>query len=149
VTTIQELLDIHEIKNLRNLYSAAFDGKEIENLTALFTADAVCEFGPEYGGNWVGPETIRKNFQSYLDEEELPWSWLHAITNHIVELTGPDTAKGRCYLIDLDVQAGNENPLYHFGVYDDLYKKVDGKWLFYRTRIDFLWPNRYIMEHRQ
>ena len=66
----------------------------------------------------------------------------------MVELTGPDTAKGRCYLIDLNLEDANENPLYLFGVYDDLYKKVDGRWLIYRTRIDFLWPTRNIMEPR-
>ncbi len=149
MTTIEDLLDIHEIRNLRILYSAYFDGKEIDKLMALLTPDAVCEFGPEYGGNWIGYETIRKNFQSYLDQEDEPWSVMHAITNHIIELTGPDTAKGRCYLIDLNLEPGNENPLYLFGVYDDLYKKVDGQWLLHRTRIDFLWPTRHIMDPRQ
>jgi len=147
-TTIENLIDIHEIKNLRILYSSYFDGKDIEGLMGLLTPDAVCEFGPEYGGNWDSPEVIRNNFQSYLDEEDEPWSVMHAITNHHVELTGPDTAKGRCYLIDLNLETGNENPLYLFGIYDDLYKKIDGKWLLYRTRIDFLWPTRNIMESR-
>jgi len=129
VTTIEDLLNIHEIKNLRILYSAYFDGQEIDKLMELLTPDAICEFGPEYGGDWVGPETIRKNFLSYMDREGQPWSVMHAITNHIIELTGPDTAKGRCYLLDLNLADGNENPLFLFGVYDDLYRKVDGQWL--------------------
>jgi len=139
VTTIEDLLNIHEIKNLRILYSAYFDGQEIDKLMELLTPDAICEFGPEYGGDWVGPETIRKNFLSYMDREG----------QHIIELTGPDTAKGRCYLLDLNLADGNENPLFLFGIYDDLYKKVDGQWLIYRTRIDFLWPTRHIMEARE
>jgi len=57
MTTIEDLLDIHEIRNLRILYSAYFDGKEIDKLMALLTPDAVCEFGPEYGGNWIGQRT--------------------------------------------------------------------------------------------
>jgi len=149
VTTIENLLDIHAIKNLRILYSAYFDGQEIDKLMTLLTPDVVCEFGPEYGGDWVGHETIRKNFLSYMDREGQPWSVMHAITNHIIELTGPDTAKGRGYLLDLNLADGNENPLLLFGVYDDLYKKVDGQWLIYRTRIDFLWPTRHIMEARE
>ena len=148
MTTIEDLLNIHEIKNLRILYSAYFDGQEIDNLMGLLTPEAVCEFGPEYGGNWEGPETIRANFLSYMKQDDLPWRVMHAITNHLIELTGPDTAKGRCYLIDLNLEAGNENPLYLFGVYDDLYKKVDGEWLIDRTRIDFLWPTRHIMDAR-
>lgn len=149
MTTIEDLLNIHEIKNLRILYSAYFDGQEIDKLMGLLTPDAVCEFGPEYGGNWEGPETIRTNFLSYMEQDEQPWRVMHAITNHFIELTGPDTAKGRCYLIDLNLEEGNENPLLLFGVYDDLYKKVDGQWLIRSTRIDFLWPTRHIMEARE
>lgn len=146
MTTIDELLDIHEIKNLRNLYSVYFDRKDLDKLVALFTPDAVCEFSPEYGGDWEGTETIRKNFKEYLEQEELPWSVMHAITNHVVELTGPDTARGLCYLIDLNLESGNENPLFLFGTYNDVYKKIDGRWLLHRTRIDFLWPTRYVAD---
>jgi len=149
VPTTEDLLDIHEIENLRIQYSAYFDGREIDKLMGLFSDDAVCEFGPEYGGDWEDPETIRNSFLRYMEREGQAWSVLHAITNHTIELTGPDTAKGRCYLLDLNLTDGNENPLYLFGAYDDLYKKVDGQWLIYRTRIDFLWPNRYILEARE
>lgn len=148
MTTIEDLLNIHEIKNLRIRYSTYFDEQKIDELMGLLTPDAVCEFGPEYGGNWEDPETIRANFLSYMEQDAEPYRVLHSITNHMVELTGPDTAKGRCYLIDLNLEEGQKNPLFLFGVYDDLYKKIDGRWLIYRTRIDFLWPNRYIMEPR-
>ena len=149
MTTIDDLLDIHEIENLRILYSAYFDGREIDNLMELFSDDAVCEFGPEYGGDWEGPETIRNSFLKYMEREGQAWSVLHAITNHSIELTGPGTARGRCYLLDLNLADSNPDPLYLFGVYDDLYKKVGGQWLIYRTRLDFLWPTRYIMEARE
>lgn len=149
MTTIEDLLNIQQIKDLRIRYSAYFDGQEIDKLMALFTPDAICEFGPEYGGNWEGPETIRTNFLSYIEKDSEPFRVMHSITNHLVELTGPDTAKGRCYLIDLDFSEGNENPLFLFGVYDDLYKKVDGQWLIHRSRIDFLWPTRHVMEPRE
>ena len=42
MTNIEDLLDIHEIENLRILYSAYFDGREIDNLMELFSDDAVC-----------------------------------------------------------------------------------------------------------
>jgi len=148
VKTLQDLLDIEEIKNLRILYSHYFDGQEIDKLMGLLTEDVVCEFGPEYGGDWVGHETIRKNFLGYMEGEGQPWSVMHAITNHIIELTGPDTARGRCYLLDLNLADADQNPVFLVGVYDDLYRKVDGRWLIDRTRIDFLWPDRHIMESR-
>ena len=148
MTTIEDLLNIHEIKNLRIRYSTYFDEQRIDDLMDLFTPDAVCEFGPEYGGNWVGPEQIRANYLPYFEEDKEPYRVLHSITNHMVELTGPDTARGRCYLIDLNFAEGQKNPLYLFGAYDDLYKKLHGRWLIHRTRIDFFWPTRHIMEPR-
>ncbi len=148
MTSIDDLLNIHEIKNLRIKYSTYFDAKELDNLMGLLTPDAVCEFGPEYGGNWEGSATIRANFLGYLDNGEEPWRVMHVISNHMVELTGPDTAKGRCYLLDWDLKQGNEQPLFLAGVYDDLYKKIDSQWLIHRTRIDFLWPQRQILPPR-
>jgi hypothetical protein len=67
---------------------------------------------------------------------------MHAVTNPWIRITGPDTANGRWYLLDLNLLKGNENPLNLFGIYDDVYHKVDGQWLIYRTRIEFLWPRR-------
>jgi len=57
--TVEELLEIEEIKRLRIMYSHYIDGCDIDNLTGLFCEDAVCEFGEAYGGDWVGRETIR------------------------------------------------------------------------------------------
>jgi hypothetical protein len=148
VNAIEELLDIEAIKNIRVMYSHYFDGHEMDKLVELFTEDAVCEFGPKYGGDWVGRETMRENFQHYADGEGPPWSVMHATTNPVVRLTGPDTAEGRCYLIDMSAAEGIENPVILLGIYDDLYRKIDGRWLIERTRIDFLWPNRYILEDR-
>ena len=41
----------------------AMDSGQIDALGDIFTEDAVCEFGPEYG-NWEGRETIRANYRS-------------------------------------------------------------------------------------
>lgn len=147
--TLDELLEKETIKELRIKYSHYFDGKLIDDLTDLFTEDAICEFGPDYGGNWVGKEEIRKNFTSYSEQEGPAFSVLHSTTNPLITLIDQTTAHGRCYLHDLRTTEGVENPLILYGVYDDVYKKVSGKWLFTRTRLDFLWPKRYMGEPRK
>ena len=58
------------------------------------------------------------------------------------------STNGRWYLLDLRTAEGAENPLILFGIYDDVYKKVDGQWLIHRTRIDFLWPKRHFHGYR-
>jgi hypothetical protein len=141
--TIEELLEVEEIRRLRVLYSHYFDGKNLQGLTELFTDDAVCEFGRDYGGDWVGKPQIRENYAKYLASEGPEFGVLHAVTNHNVTLVDEATALGRSYLLDLRTTEGVANPLILFGVYDDLYKKVRGAWKIHRTRIDFLWPKRH------
>jgi hypothetical protein len=142
VGAIEDLLEIEAVKNVRIMYCQYFDAKDSDKLAGLFTEDAICEFDAAHGGDWVGRETIRKKFGEY--DEGLPFTYLHAVTNPVVQLTGPETAHGRWYLLDLNVEEGAENPLALFGIYDDLYRKVDGNWMIERTRIDFLWPNRTV-----
>jgi len=149
VGAIEDLIEIEAIKNLRHLYSHHFDGKRIDDLVALFSEDAVCEFGPAFGGDWVGREEIRKNFAQWAEREGEPYGVLHAVTNPWIRLVDAETAHGRWYLLDLNTSEGAESPLLLFGIYDDVYKKVEGAWRIHRTRIDFLWPRRDYQGPRQ
>lgn len=145
---LAELLDTEAIRKLRVLYSHYFDGKRFDELVELFTEDAVCEFGPDYGGDWVGKAEIRARFAVFAQREGVEYGVLHAVTNHNVRLVDATTAHGRAYLLDLRTTEGVENPLILFGIYDDVYRKVDGAWKFHRTRIDFLWPKRHYLGPR-
>ena len=147
--TLEELPEIETIKQLRIKYSHYFDGKQLDGLADLFTEDAVCEFGPDYGGDWVGKAQIRDNFATFAEREGHAFGVLHAVTNPLIELIDATTAHGRWYLHDLRTTEGAENPLILYGVYDDVYRKVFGKWLIDRTRIDFLWPKRQVGEPRE
>ena len=146
--TIEELLEIEEIKKLRIMYSHYFDGGDLDNLAMLFAEDAVCEFGAEYGGDWVGRATIKKNYGNYATPDTPPHSFMHANTNPWIRLLDDTTANGRWYLLDLNLSPEAENPIALFGIYDDEYKKIDGKWYIQRTRIDFLWPRREFHGYR-
>ena len=66
--TIEELLEIEAIKNTRHLYSHYYDGNKLDELVSLFTDDAVCEFGPEFGGDWVGKDQIRAKYKAERDK---------------------------------------------------------------------------------
>ena len=143
---IEELLERETIKEVCIKYSHYFDAGEVDKLAALFTEDAVCEFDDAHGGKWEGRETIRANYASY--KQETPYSFLHATTNPLIRLLGPDTANARWYLIDILTSEGTKDPVALYGIYDDAYRKVDGQWLIERTHIDFLWPERtYLGPH--
>ena len=110
--TLEELLEKETIKEIRVKYSHYFDGKMVDDLADLFCEDAVCEFGPDYGGDWVGKEAIRANFARYAEREGPPFGVLHAVTNPLITLIDTTTASGRWYLHDLNTQEGVDNPLY-------------------------------------
>ena len=147
VRRLRALLEEDAIRKLRNLYSHYMDAAQIDELATLFTEDGVCEFGPSFG-RWEGRETIRKKFQEVEDSAHgSAFYAMHNTSNHWVELTGPDTAVGRSYLIDLVTQrTRDENPIILLGVYDEAYRKVAGSWQINRFILQFLWPNRSLTE---
>ncbi len=149
--TIEELLIIEELRTLRQAYSAYYDTQDIDNLVELFTEDAVCEFGKNYGV-WRGRQEIRANYLESFKAVGSSMDALHVITNPWIKLTGKNEAHGRCYLIDLLTRqkpvtglatpGGHGNPLLYLGIYEDDYRKVGDTWLISHTTLHFLWPER-------
>ncbi|MDE2670268.1 MAG: nuclear transport factor 2 family protein [Dehalococcoidia bacterium] len=137
--TLEEHLEIEAIKQLRVLYSQLFDSHRTDEMAMLFTEDAVCEFSDDLPyGDWVGRDEIRRQYKEVAGHSPKPFSYMHATTNGWVQLTGPDSATGSWFLLDLGM-GDNPNPVGLIGVYNDVYKKVDGEWFIHRTRIDHIW----------
>ena len=144
IKELRELLEKEKIRKLKQLYSHLMDSHQIDALADIFTEDAVCEFGPEYG-NWEGRETIRTNYRGVFEGQPQFFS-MHHITNHYIDMTGPDTAKGRSYLLDaVTTVEPEEQPIMWLGLYDEEYRKVDDKWLISKCSLQFLWPKRMTM----
>ncbi len=143
ITRLRRLLAEDDIRKVKLLYSQLMDAGRIDDLAELFTDDAVCVFG-KYG-EWHGRDEIRTKFAA-VDRDGhrgIAFYAVHATTNHWVELTGPDTAIGRSYLIDLvtDTPPDGE-PIVWIGAYDETYRRVDGSWLIERCVLQFLWPKK-------
>ena len=141
--TIEELLEIEEIRQLRYLYALYLDAGEIRKLVELFTEDGVAEWPEHMGGYWIGRERMYEGWMAVYKEADLPFAHMHVATNPFVRLTGPDTANGRYYGISVHtVEEDIKDVMNVMGVHDDLYRKIDGKWYFEKTRYDFLYPRR-------
>lgn len=143
-TTIKGLLDREEIRNLRTLYAHHLDSNNIAALDQVFSADAVVEVTV---GKMEGIAAIRAGlndaFKLFDRDHRGSYPFLHAIVNHWVMLTGPDTAEGRCYLIDFETASKPDpNPLLLLGLYADEYRRIDGQWRITRTRLEVVWPER-------
>ena len=143
--TLEELLEIESIKQTRTLGARHLDAGDWEALADLYTSDARCEFGPY--GTWEDQSAFARLFREAEEPfvKAGPYSNLHVIVNHVVTLTGPDTATGMMYLLDFvtgDMMRPGGNPLYWLGVYDEEYRKVDGRWKIARQSLNFTWPER-------
>lgn len=143
--TVDEMLAMEEIKQLRSKYSHCYDANDLDGLVELFTDDAICEWDQAHGGAWVGKQAIRENYAHYFELfGRRAWIVLHAVTNPWIEITSPNTAEGRWFMLDFNFCGLTEDPLGCIGIYDDLYHRVNGVWKIHRTRLDFLYPDRNI-----
>ena len=141
---VKGMLDREEIRNLRTLYAHHLDSNNIHLLDQVFCADAVVEVtaGKMEGIDAI-PTGLEEAFRLYDRDHQGTYPFMHVIANHRVQLTGPDTAEGRCYLIDFETASKPDpNPLLLLGLYADEYKRVDGQWRISCTRLEVVWPQR-------
>ncbi|MHC5361998.1 nuclear transport factor 2 family protein [Myroides sp. LJL110] len=138
---LQQLLDIEAIKQLRVKYTHLLDSNKIEEVSQLFTKNAICQTDRE---PWKGRESIKKGlkkaFQQYDTYNKARYPFLHVITNQWIELKDENTAIGSCYLTDhLTNKQPKENTLLLLGVYHDHYKKIDGQWFIQSSTLDVVY----------
>ena len=141
---LKALLDREEIRALRTLYAHHLDSNNIAALDQVFSADAVVQVTV---GNMHGIDAIRAGlaeaFTLFDRDKQGSYPFMHAIVNHWIQLTGPDTAQGRCYLIDFETASKPDpNPLLLLGLYADQYQRIDGEWRITHTRLEVVWPER-------
>lgn len=150
--TLEELTAREEIRQLRVDYSTAFDTMDEAAVRRILVEDVVCDYPAAYGGTYEGVEAVLELFQQNWQHCRAPLDTLHYIANHSIELTGPDSARGHCLILDLITRqyegspiatpGGHPNPLLLIGRYDDLYVRRDGRWRFQRIGLTMLWPSR-------
>jgi hypothetical protein len=141
---LKRLLDHEEIRNLRSRYAHFLDGNFLERFDEIFTEDAVADTGR---GQWNSRQEIqaglRAAFEEYDRDRQGSYPFMHAVTNHWIELLDTDRAEGRCYLIDFETASkADPNPLLLLGIYSDEYRRVDGQWRISRSRLEHVWPQR-------
>lgn len=147
--TLEQLNDLEQIRRLRCSYSAFYDSQRLRELCGLFTENAVCRWNARHGGTWRGLPEIRRNYLECFRMYPGYYTVLHTVTNHMVELTGADTAKGSCFLLDYNfLKTERPSPLGTVGVYYDHYVKENGVWKFCEISLDFLWPDREIVNRQ-
>ncbi|MFP8967761.1 nuclear transport factor 2 family protein [Pokkaliibacter sp. CJK22405] len=140
---LDALIDREEIRELRVRYSHCLDSGNMDELGQIFAPDAQVEVTV---GKMEGIDAIRAGLEdafALFDRDERGYyPFMHAVSNHSIQLTGPDTAVGRCYLIDFETASKPDpNPLLLLGLYVDEYQRIEGAWRITHSRLDVVWPN--------
>jgi len=92
---LQALVDRHEIEQLIYAYCLHFDQNEPEAVAALFTDEAIVDYGPEFP-NIVGAASIAGTIAVGLQQRFAATS--HHVSNIQLTFEGPDHASGITYL---------------------------------------------------
>jgi len=124
---IAELGDRILIQDLVNRYAHCIRNQDVEGVLALFTEDATVDFdhsAVDNGGCKRGKAELRPVYAAGF-RSMAPWP---IMVNHIVDLDGPDRARGTV-CIDLRQGALGYRVTW-VGTYGDIYVKQDGSWKF-------------------
>ncbi len=120
------------IRDLVARYNANGDSGRIDPMMELFAKDAVMTVGPDQ--SYEGSDAIRAFFggvaQGTRSERSQPGSAQyirHFTATHQIDVESESQARGRCYFVVL-----TDRGLDHWGRYLDEYRRIDGRWLFWR-----------------
>jgi uncharacterized protein (TIGR02246 family) len=109
------------IQQLPPRYAVAVDSRDLDALVELFVPDVDC-------GRWGrGREALKRFYEPTLRDF---YRCQHQICGHVVDLLGPDQARGTTYC---RAEHEDRDRWYVMAIcYFDEYRRVDGRWCFER-----------------
>jgi hypothetical protein len=126
---LQEVIDREEIRTLPVRYCDRVWQKDPDGYAKLFTEDGWFATNDPKLPRAEG----RANLSKMIAEQATTANPRPFIHNHVVELLGPDRAKGTCYVEVRLMREGKKWLL--TGWYNDEYAKVAGEWKFKSRQI--------------
>ncbi len=113
------LTDKDAIRELAATYCYRVAEKDVEGIIQLFVPNCSMHV---LGRDYQGADGLRELYAAALAAEPKPF--LH---NHVIELQGPDAARGNCLL---EIKRGTKLEPGGGGRYEDTYRREDGEWKF-------------------
>ncbi len=130
-TAVRAQADVQAIGDLGALYARAVDDHDIDTLVAMFTPDGVFE---RRGVAAAGADEVRAAYVASFDTYR---TMLHTAHPGVVQLHDDDTASGWSHgHAELATRSTLIMASYR---YEDELRRVDGRWLFARRSITFMY----------
>ena len=124
--TRTELADVAAIRDSALRYSHGIDRLDPEVMRSAYWPDAIDDHGVFVGNAWDFVERCMGSHDRWR-------STMHCVLNHLVELDGPDAARGEVYNVTYLFPHSGEPSLW-VGRYLDRYERRHGEWrILHRT----------------
>ena len=147
--TLEDLLDIHAIHQLKHRYLRCLDQKAWEELESCFTEDATAS----YGGGAIeleGRDAILRFLTDSMGSTGMLTS--HRGSQPEIELTGPGEATGIWALEDVVIHQDFGVTIHGASFYSDRYVKAGDRWRIaatgYKRTYEEIWPRSAIQGWR-
>jgi len=132
---VEELLAREGIERLAGQYHMAGDRGDATAYAALYAEDGVLvSMGDALNGRQAIHDYIAGVRSTNYGGARQPTYLHHQLCTHSIEITGPDTARGKAYFT-VYTDCGPD----HHGTYRDKYVRVNGTWLFAQRKVDTQW----------
>jgi hypothetical protein len=129
---VEELWAREHIKELTYAYGRCIERQDDEGMAQLFTEDGEVDFTSLGRGTHKGRDAIRAFYTSTWPLRIKPF-----FTNHVIELLGPDRARGTCCFENRGVQG--EESMIGAGRLHDEYEKVGEEWKFRSRKVEIFY----------
>lgn len=124
-TRLDRLIDKDDITALIHAYCFHFDRAEAEKVVALFSDDAVIDYGPDVP-SMTGPAEFGPMIARGLAELFLVTS--HHVSNITIRFDGPDQALSNCYLYAWHRYRADGAESELWGQYDHTFRRTPQGW---------------------
>lgn len=123
--TLEGLIDKAEIADLIKAYCDYFDRAEAEKVVALFTEDAVIDYGPDVP-SMTGPDEFGPMISRGL--AELFAATSHHVSNIVIRFDGSDAATSSCYLYAWHRYRQDASESEIWGRYEHAFRRTSSGW---------------------
>ncbi len=128
--TVQELLEIEEIKQLKYAYMRCVDRKLWDEMATLFVPEATCSYSAGHYSH-EGRDAIVAWLRKGMDRPGFHST--HSVHQPEIRLIGPDTATGVWKLEDYVLDSDHDIVISGAAFYEDRYVKRSARWLILHT----------------
>jgi uncharacterized protein (TIGR02246 family) len=128
--TVQDLLEIEAIKQLKYAYMRCVDKKLWDEMATLFVPEATCSYSAGHY-TYEGRDAIVAWLRKGMDKPGFHST--HSVHHPEIRLAGPAEATGVWKLEDYVLDTDYDIVISGAAFYEDRYVKRDGRWLILHT----------------